>query len=101
MTQQYWEDCFQWVHARFGHAVSNKIPDVFSSDLRRGGIVGQARCDAVLRPNGSAAPSRSQQRELGVAQDLRWHMQEQYGFVLADVISLPFRPCVGRPRWFH
>lgn len=61
--------------------------------LPRGGIVGRARIVDMI--------SSGLDREV-VAQnmkhhklDLRWWMPEQYGFVLADVEPLPFKPWPG------
>lgn len=52
----------------------------------RGGIVGRARIVDVIQPGSMFYPD-------GV--DRRWHMPEQYGFVLADVEPLQFFPCKG------
>jgi hypothetical protein len=30
-----------------------------------------------------------------------WHLADQYGFVLEDVVSLPFRPLKGRLGFFE
>ena len=58
-------------------------------DLPRGGIVGRARIVDVIPP-GTQFPFN---RSPGI--DMRWHMPEQYGFVLDDVEPLPFRACKG------
>jgi hypothetical protein len=49
--------------------------------LERGGIVGQADLVGVLEP--TDAPT------------VPWHMAGQYGFELANVRPLAFRPCKG------
>lgn len=62
-------------------------------DLPRGGIVGRARIVDVITPQEDIPPSFRRPYAEGV--DGRWHMPEQYGFVLADVEPLPFYPCQG------
>jgi hypothetical protein len=65
-----------------------------SSGLLRGGIVGRARIVDVLQPCDSVPrPFRHDYAARGL--DGRWHMRDQYGFVLADVEPLPFYPCKG------
>lgn len=62
-------------------------------DMQRGGIVGRARIMDVLLPAvGRIGPCGCAHR-LDV--DARWHMHDQYGFVLADVEALPFVPWKG------
>lgn len=56
--------------------------------MQRGGIVGRARIVDVLPPHRPEALYPD-----GV--DRRWHMRDQFGFVLADVEPLPFVPCKG------
>ncbi|MDX6480321.1 MAG: hypothetical protein QOG85_831 [Gaiellaceae bacterium] len=58
-------------------------------ELARGGIVGRARLADVLAPAIDGQPRRP------------WHMPEQYGFVLEDVLELDFRPVKGNRRWFN
>lgn len=71
-------------------------------DMPRGGIVGRARIVDVIPPwrapllevaTSTAIEKMYADRYPGV--DPRWHMHEQYGFVLADVEPLPFVPCRG------
>lgn len=61
--------------------------------LQRGGIVGRARLVGVLSPR---CPTDAYPP--GV--DPRWHDHEQYGFILADVVALPFVPWRGMPGFF-
>lgn len=63
------------------------VPSLY--EMQRGGVVGRARIVDVVPPGG--LPSAFRPSSL----DMRWHMREQYGFVLADVEPLPFRPCKG------
>lgn len=53
--------------------------------LERGGIVGVAELVDVIAP--TPIPH--------VQWSFRWHMREQYGFILANVRPLPFLPCKG------
>lgn len=66
-------------------------------DLPRGGVVGKALLVDVLRP--CTIPQNS----LFNASPCRhpWHMPEQYGFVLANVSELPFRPMKGMLGFFE
>lgn len=65
-----------------------------SREMQRGGIVGRARIVDVMPPH---------RPELlypdGV--DRRWHMRDQFGFVLADVEPLPFVPLKGSLGLFN
>jgi hypothetical protein len=57
------------------------------AEMQRGGIVGRARIVDVIEP----VPYT----RLWHGRDVRWHVQDQFGFVLADVEPLPFVPCKG------
>ncbi len=48
--------------------------------IERGGIVGRWKITSVYQP--------------GVQRD-RWHMQEQFGYVVEDAERVPFLPCNG------
>jgi hypothetical protein len=73
----------------------------FEARARFGGIVGRARLVDIIPPN----------KRRGLAADAigtypagvypRWHMREQWGFVLADVTTLPFTPLKGGLGFFH
>ncbi len=58
----------------------------------RGGICGRAWIVAVIPP-GDEREAECAANLYGV--DLRWWMRDKYGFVLADVAELPFRPWSG------
>lgn len=73
--------------------------------LQFGGIIGRARLVGVVPPRGrgtidmdtvSALAPLVEARKV----DLRWHMPEQFGFVLDDVAPLPFRPYRGQLNFF-
>jgi hypothetical protein len=59
--------------------------------LPRGGIVGRARIVDVIPPGDAGHTNTVSTWGL----DTRWHMKEQFGFVLADVEPLPFVPLKG------
>ena len=61
--------------------------------MQRGGIVGRARIVDVIPPAASDTGPCNCARHCEV--DGRWHMHDQYGFVLADVEPLPFFACAG------
>lgn len=61
--------------------------------MQRGGIVGRARIIDVIQPASSDVGPCNCARHPEV--DGRWHMHDQYGFVLAAVEPLPFYPCAG------
>jgi hypothetical protein len=89
-TVDEYEEAFDFVYMTFGRARARQIPPL--QDMPRGGIVGRARIVDVIPPGG--LPPASRPREWSDL-DMRWHMPEQYGFVLRDIEPLPFVPCRG------
>ena len=67
--------------------------------LRFGGIVGHARLVDVVPPCGGAGGRCHCKAALSFGRS--WHMPEQFGFVLEDVVPLPFRPCKGHLGFFE
>jgi hypothetical protein len=63
-------------------------------NVPRGGIVGRARIVDVIPPIDGMAPA-FRVAAYPPPLDGRWHMHDQYGFVLEDVEPLPFYPCKG------
>lgn len=61
--------------------------------VERGGIVGRARIVDVIPKMWPPHDGFQTARRHGA--DPRWWMQDQYGFVLADVEALPFRAWPG------
>ncbi len=88
-TASYYDDAIDWVQDALGLATAAQVPPL--AELQRGGIVGRARIVDVARPGDGAKSSLLSY--WGV--DMRWHMREQFGFVLADVEPLPFVPYKG------
>jgi hypothetical protein len=70
---------------------------VLRAQLEFGGIVGRARLVGVVPPQISL--SLVDDYPPGI--DRRWHMPEQYGFVLTDVAPVPFRPYRGQLNFFE
>ena len=64
--------------------------------LRFGGIVGHATLVDVLRPN---PVDRADWYPPGV--DGRWHLRDQFAFLLDNVTPLPFQACRGMPGFFE
>lgn len=62
--------------------------------LVRGGIVGRAKIIDVIPPGDSTYV-------LPPGVDRRWHMREQYGFILDNVEPLPFFACNGALGLFN
>lgn len=54
-----------------------------------GGIVGAARLDSILEPQGPAEIPE------------RWRLPGQYGYVLGVVCPVPFIPCKGLQRFWR
>lgn len=67
------------------------------ANLERGGICGYAEIVDVVPPTTKQWPLITK----ATTAELRWHMPEQYGFVLRNVRRLPFTPCRGFQRWFE
>jgi hypothetical protein len=67
------------------------------NNMPRGGIVGRARLVDVIPP-GNLPPAFRPDSWSSI--DMRWHMDNQFGFVLADVEPLPFVPCKGAQGLF-
>jgi len=68
-----------------------------------GGIVGKARLVDVVRPRPNTILGGDEAHyPEGLRGDggWRWHMPEQYGFVLEDIKPLPFIPCKGALNFF-
>jgi hypothetical protein len=103
-TRDEYEDAIVWMENAGVIASLADVPRLQA--MQRGGVVGRARIVDVIRPwvpslrvggePPGAPPFRSTlDRFYPAGIDHRWHMTEQYGFVLADVEPLPFAPCAG------
>lgn len=89
-TKAYVDEATIWMREHIGVGVCASL--ALAGPLPRGGIVGRARIVDVI-PKGGLPPTFLAPRHPGL--DLRWHMPDQYGFVLADVEPLPFVPWPG------
>lgn len=91
-----------------------RVPRI--DELPRGGIVGRARIVDCILPGGFAATNDRQARDARLNHALggqrclpprhslhphRWHFPDQYGYVLADRLPVPFVPCKGHQRWWR
>ena len=85
-TVDEYEDACVWMENAGVIRHVGEVPSLQA--MQRGGIVGRARIVDVLLPAvGRIGPCGCAHR-LDV--DARWHMHDQYGFVLDDVEILPF-----------
>jgi hypothetical protein len=84
-TQDYYAGAVNWM-AAYDLLPGDGLPPALHL-MPRGGIVGRARIVDVIPP-GNLPPTFRPASWAGI--DMRWHMPEQFGFVLADVESLPF-----------
>jgi len=68
-----------------------------------GGIVGRARLVDVVKPWVADLPRGEERasRFYPPAVNPRWHIRDQYGFILADVATVPFVPFKGRLSFFN
>lgn len=80
------------------HALRDEFPGY---DLvERGGIVGVATLIDVVHPGESATENGLDLlHDLGI--DPRWHMNDQYGFVLANIERVEFVPCKGALKFWE
>lgn len=94
MRKTDYEAAVAFVRDAIGSGAALQIPP--PGALMRGGFVGRARLVDVIPPCtpnvASVVPCRCGRR---------WHMSEQYGFVLADVVALPFHPYSGALGFFN
>ena len=92
-----WHAARDFVAERFDSTLASEIPPWGDPSLPRGGIVGIATIYAVASP---CVDPTGWLRDVGPC-ERRWHMHEQYGFLLRDVRPLPFLAVPGRQRWFN
>jgi hypothetical protein len=83
--------CYE-IEAAFGRG------DKPTHKMEFGGIVGRARIVDVVGPRESLVLGGVESHYPPRLHDggWRWHFREQYGFILADVEPLPFKPCRGQ-----
>lgn len=97
-TDDEYEGAREWMWMQFGSEFNGRIPEL--AEMQRGGIVGRARIVGVVPPHDAGARCHLPLGEgvttrLATDLDYRWHMHDQFGFVLTDVEPLPFVPCKG------
>ena len=93
-SRSWYEWSRDWLES--AGVLTEPLPPIEAMD--RGGICARARLVSVIHPRSPLLPIESQYAPYGVYESgaWRWHMPEQYGFVLADVEPLPFHPCAGK-----
>lgn len=80
MTRKYYEETKEFIEAR-----GILIPPM--GELLLGGIIGHTSIVKV-------APKLDEP-------ELKWHMVQQFGFILRDTTEVPFVPCVGSRRFWY
>jgi hypothetical protein len=85
MTIDEYYDAYQFCRIALGGNFPQPFPQ--KTALHFGGIVGVATLVDVIRPCGGDCAHP-------------WHMHEHFGFVLADVRSVPFVPLKGHLSFF-
>lgn len=100
MTKSEYVAVVNWLHERGLDDVARALP--FPEALDRGGIVGAATLIDVVPPcrRRNVDAKELCAEELCFGHDHRWHMCEQYGFLLRDVRPLLFRPVSGALGFF-
>lgn len=83
-TSEEYDYAVNWVCHNVGVEPSEAAPS--PSELVFGGIVGAAVLEDVVKPG---------------ADNLAWHMKDQYGFLLDKPTRLPFRALRGLQRFFY
>jgi diadenosine tetraphosphatase ApaH/serine/threonine PP2A family protein phosphatase len=94
-TVDEYEDACVWMENAGVIAHIRDVPPL--AQMQRGGIVGHALIVDVIPPGGLPPSFLPTPSDL----DMRWHMTEQFGFVLANVEPLPFTPCKGALGLFN
>lgn len=89
MTVQEYADAVKFARDA---AFQGAIPP--AAEIERGGIVGVATIFDVIPPCSDA-------RECLLTRSHRWHMPEQFGFVLRGVTPVPFRALKGSLGFFE
>lgn len=95
MTKNEYAEAWRWVQNQ-GHACWASLPKY--ADIVRGGIIGVATLVGVVPPNTSSLYPALHYPE-GV--DGRWHMREQYAFILRDIRPTAFVPWNGSLGFFE
>lgn len=92
MTRDEYEDAITWCSNALDMGLAdqaNAWPPI--DRLERGGFIGIARLVDVIPP----CLPRGTPSLFSPACEHRWHMPDQYGFLLADVRPVPFTPWKG------
>ena len=97
MTRREFDEALAFARSVLGDACPTE--ERLRSILRFGGIVGHARLVDVVPP--CAGVGGRCQCSAALSFGRSWHWPEQYGFVLEDVVPLPFRPCRGHLGFFE
>jgi hypothetical protein len=94
MTRLEFDEALEFARAALGDKCPSEAE--LRATLQFGGIIGRARLVEVVPPQTNL--SLVDDYPPGI--DRRWHMPSQYGFVLADVEPIVFRPWRGQLGFF-
>jgi hypothetical protein len=86
-----WLVAHDFVEERFGREFAARIPPI--GHLMTGGIVGRASVTGIVRPMAAHAKALAEYPD-GV--DRRWHMEDQFGYLLKDPRPTPFVAWTGQ-----
>jgi len=100
-SPNYYDDAVIWMLGRSLIQRSDGLPAL--SAMQSGGIIGRANIVTVIEPlprlEGMSCYTPTMHKRwcdrVAPDVDYRWHMVDQWGFVLADVEPLQFHPCKG------
>ena len=105
MTEGGWSDACEFCEGALGVPRKNEILAALGRDpersILRGGIVGRACLVDVVPPRLTEVSIESHYPKNLPANAWRWHMREQYGFVLEAITPLPFTPWPGKLNFFN
>jgi len=99
MTRAYYANALAFIAGVLGAEKCAEFLSDFSDRAQFGGIVGRARLVEVVKPWIAEPPVIERLYPPGV--NPKWHMRNQFGFVLSDVTALPFTPMKGRLSFFN
>jgi len=100
MTRLEFDEALEFARGVLGEKCPSEAE--LRSKLLFGGIVGRAELVDVVSPR----PEPSLLKDVrsyypSSVTEYRWHMPEQFGFVLDDVKLVPFRECRGQLNFFE
>lgn len=102
MSRVEYREARDWIEDVINHVLVRnplRVGMPAFEDVRRGGFVGVSRVIGVVPPTDMMLVGLGEPDYMG--RNPRWHMREQYGFLLADTRPLPFTPYKGALSFFE